>query len=47
MRGDLADRVRAALAREASEQHKLLPTADFSEGVRATAERRPPRFNGR
>jgi len=47
MRGDLADRVRAALARESGEQHKLLSTADFSEGVRATAERRPPRFNGR
>jgi 2-(1,2-epoxy-1,2-dihydrophenyl)acetyl-CoA isomerase len=47
MRGDLADRVRAALTREASEQRKLLPTADFSEGVRATAERRPPRFGGR
>jgi enoyl-CoA hydratase/carnithine racemase len=47
LRGDLADRVRAATAREAAEQAKLLPTADFAEGVRATAERRPPRFQGR
>jgi 2-(1,2-epoxy-1,2-dihydrophenyl)acetyl-CoA isomerase len=47
MRGDLADRVLAATAREAAEQAKLLPTADFAEGVRATAERRPPRFEGR
>ncbi|HWD52769.1 MAG TPA: enoyl-CoA hydratase/isomerase family protein [Acidimicrobiales bacterium] len=47
LRGDLADRVRAATVREAGEQAKLLPTADFAEGVRATAERRPPRFEGR
>ncbi|HEX3840123.1 MAG TPA: enoyl-CoA hydratase/isomerase family protein [Acidimicrobiales bacterium] len=47
IRGDLADRVRAATLREAAEQAKLFPTADFAEGVRATAERRPPRFEGR
>jgi enoyl-CoA hydratase/carnithine racemase len=47
MRGDLADRVRAATVREAAEQAKLLSTSDFAEGVRATAERRPPRFEGR
>jgi enoyl-CoA hydratase/carnithine racemase len=47
MRGDLADRVRAATVVEAAEQAKLLSTADFAEGVRATAERRPPRFEGR
>jgi len=47
MRGDLADRVRAATARESAEQAKLFPTSDFAEGVRATAERRPPRFEGR
>jgi 2-(1,2-epoxy-1,2-dihydrophenyl)acetyl-CoA isomerase len=47
IRGDLADRVRAATVREAGEQAKLFPTADFAEGVRATAERRPPRFEGR
>ena len=47
LRGGLADRVRAATVREAGEQAKLFPTADFAEGVRATAERRPPRFEGR
>jgi 2-(1,2-epoxy-1,2-dihydrophenyl)acetyl-CoA isomerase len=47
MRGDLADRVRAALDREDSEQRRLQVTADWREGVRATAERRPPRFEGR
>jgi enoyl-CoA hydratase/carnithine racemase len=47
MRGDLAERVRAATVREATEQAKLLSTSDFAEGVRATAERRPPRFEGR
>jgi enoyl-CoA hydratase/carnithine racemase len=47
MRGDLAARVRAATVREAGEQAKLLSTADFAEGVRATAERRPPHFEGR
>ena len=47
LRGDLADQVRAATVREAGEQAKLLSTADFAEGVRATAERRPPRFEGR
>jgi 2-(1,2-epoxy-1,2-dihydrophenyl)acetyl-CoA isomerase len=47
MRGDLADRVRAALDREDSEQRRLQVTADWREGVRAMAERRPPRFEGR
>jgi enoyl-CoA hydratase/carnithine racemase len=47
MRGDLADRVRAATARENQEQQKLRQTADFQEGVAATAERRPPNFTGR
>jgi 2-(1,2-epoxy-1,2-dihydrophenyl)acetyl-CoA isomerase len=47
MRGDLAGRVRAATDREAAEQGRLLGTADFREGVRAMAERRPPRFEGR
>jgi 1,4-dihydroxy-2-naphthoyl-CoA synthase len=44
MRGDLADRVAAATVREAAEQARLRVTADFAEGTRATAERRPPRF---
>jgi 2-(1,2-epoxy-1,2-dihydrophenyl)acetyl-CoA isomerase len=47
MRGDLAERVRAALVRELAEQERLNRTDDFREGVRATAERREPRFTGR
>jgi 2-(1,2-epoxy-1,2-dihydrophenyl)acetyl-CoA isomerase len=46
MRGDLADRVRAATAREHTEQQRLRETDDFREGVAATAERRPPQFTG-
>jgi 2-(1,2-epoxy-1,2-dihydrophenyl)acetyl-CoA isomerase len=47
LRGDLAGQIRAATEREAAEQGRLLGTADFREGVRAMAERRPPRFEGR
>jgi enoyl-CoA hydratase/carnithine racemase len=46
MRGDLADRVRAATAHELEEQGKLFGTADFAEGVTATEERRPAEFRG-
>jgi 2-(1,2-epoxy-1,2-dihydrophenyl)acetyl-CoA isomerase len=46
MRGDLAARVRAALARERSEQDRLSGTSDWREGVAAMAERRPPVFTG-
>jgi 2-(1,2-epoxy-1,2-dihydrophenyl)acetyl-CoA isomerase len=46
MRGDLADRVREATAHELSEQGQLFGTADFAEGVAATAERRPAVFKG-
>ena len=47
MRQGLAARVRAATEHELAEQDKLRTTADFREGVRATAERRLPNFTGR
>jgi len=47
MRAGLAARVRDAMAREAAEQGRLRQTADFAEGIRASAQRRPPRFEGR
>src|SRR5947209_15946494 len=47
MRGDLAERVRAAPVRERAEQERLNRTDDFREGVRATPERREPRLGGR
>ena len=47
MRGDIAERVRAATEREAAEQAKLFATDDFKEGVRATSERRTPNFTAR
>lgn len=46
-RAGLADRVTAAMAAELAEQDQLRQTADFAEGVRATAERRLPRFEGK
>lgn len=47
MRAGLADRVAAATAREDAEQARLRETADFREGIRASGERREPRFEGR
>jgi 2-(1,2-epoxy-1,2-dihydrophenyl)acetyl-CoA isomerase len=47
MRGGLADQIRVATARELDQQRQLQQTADFGEGIRASAERRPPRFEGR
>lgn len=47
LRGHLADEVRAATAHERAEQERLAATVDFQEGVRAAAERREPRFEGR
>jgi len=45
--GRLAERVAEAMAAELAEQDRLRRTADFAEGVRASAERRQPRFEGR
>jgi 2-(1,2-epoxy-1,2-dihydrophenyl)acetyl-CoA isomerase len=46
MRGGLAEQVRAVTAREHEAQQSLRGTDDFAEGVRATSERRAPRFTG-
>jgi 2-(1,2-epoxy-1,2-dihydrophenyl)acetyl-CoA isomerase len=47
MRGHLPDAVRSALIREKEEQDRLMQTHDWTEGVRAMAERREPTFVGR
>jgi len=47
MRGNLADRVRAATEHELAEQTRLRQTEDFKEGVKAMAERRVPAFTSR
>lgn len=47
LRSDLADQVAAAVDHERAEQHRLMRTDDFREGVTAVAERRPGRFTGR
>jgi enoyl-CoA hydratase/carnithine racemase len=47
LRGDLADRIRQRTIGEYREQERLRATADFKEGVRAVAERRPGAFSGR
>jgi enoyl-CoA hydratase/carnithine racemase len=47
MRGNLADRVRAATEHELAEQTRLRKTDDFKEGVKAMAERRVPVFTNR
>ena len=46
LRAGLAGRVRAATERELAEQTRLRQTEDFKEGVKASAERRTPRFTG-
>jgi enoyl-CoA hydratase/carnithine racemase len=47
MRGDLADRVKAATDHELQEQNWLRGTEDFKEGVKATSERRVANWKGR
>ena len=47
MRRGLGESYRAATARERLEQDRLRQTQDFREGIKATAERRPPVFEGR
>lgn len=44
MRDGFADQVEAAMRTERIEQDRLLDTADRAEGLRASAERRTPRF---
>ncbi len=46
MRGDLLDRASEAMRHERAEQRRLRETADYAEGVRAYAQRRPGRFRG-
>lgn len=47
LRGDLAAHVKAQTDREFVIQSELRKTADFAEGIRAVAERRPGHFTGR
>lgn len=46
MRTDLADAVAKATVHESIEQARLQQTKDFTEGIRASAERRDPQFTG-
>jgi len=46
MRGDLAERVRAATDHELEIQTRLRTTSDFKEGIAAMSARRVPNFTG-
>jgi len=46
MRGELAGRARAAMARERDEQERLMQTADWQEGLAAVSQRRVAHFSG-
>ena len=46
LRQGLVDQIRAAVARESTEQNAQFKTADCREGVAAMAARREPRFTG-
>jgi enoyl-CoA hydratase/carnithine racemase len=46
LRLGLVEGTRVAMEQECAEQLRLRTTADFAEGLRATAERRAPRFTG-
>jgi enoyl-CoA hydratase/carnithine racemase len=47
LRAGMVERARRAMDHESAEQERLGTTGDFGEGVRASAERRAPRFTGR
>lgn len=47
MRAGIGDRYRAATKRERAEQDRLQQTEDWTEGIRASSERRAPVFKGR
>jgi 2-(1,2-epoxy-1,2-dihydrophenyl)acetyl-CoA isomerase len=46
LRRGLVERLRLAMEHECAEQEQLGHTADFAEGLRASAERREPNFRG-
>ena len=46
LRQGLVEEARLAMEHECAEQLRLRDSADFAEGIRATAERREPRFTG-